>query len=263
MKEIDVADKKKILLDIMDSIDAFCSENKLTYLLSYGSLLGAVRHKGFIPWDDDIDIIMPRPDYEKFITAYENSRFAVASYRDKTYFPMCFAKVYDKNTVCFLNDTINLGYGVAVDIFPVDGIPSSDDESTSFYCAFQKRDKRYMRCLFYESKPAITSIKNIIGYVYRWLFNTRRQAAAVDCFVSSVSYDTAEYAGNILATVRLEKLPKTLYQHICDYQFEDRTYKGPADYDTMLTAQYGNDYMTPPPADNRESLHSERYYYCE
>ena len=85
MKEITIEESKKIQLMILDSIDLFCKSNNLRYSLAYGTLIGAVRHHGFIPWDDDIDIMMPRPDYDKFLKLFKQENLKVQYYgNDKT-----------------------------------------------------------------------------------------------------------------------------------------------------------------------------------
>ena len=81
MKAISQEEIRSIQIAILNSVDAFCRKNNLKYSLAYGTLIGAVRHKGFIPWDDDIDIIMPRPDYDRFVAKYKDSVYDVLSYR--------------------------------------------------------------------------------------------------------------------------------------------------------------------------------------
>ena len=125
MKEIEIEELKRIQIGILKHLDAFCKENNLTYFMCGGTLLGAVRHKGFIPWDDDIDIMMKREDYDKLIALYpknDNSNFKLFSYELDKSFPYPFAKMDDCRTI--FEEEINDSYkiGVNIDIFPIDYI---------------------------------------------------------------------------------------------------------------------------------------------
>ena len=124
MKELSKNEIKTIQLDILQSIHQFCETNNIRYSLAYGTLLGAIRHKGYIPWDDDIDVMMPRPDYERFIQNYPNfcDRNIVQTYNnDNSYYLWC-AKVYDNRTEQITFPTRS---GVCVDVFPIDGLPDN------------------------------------------------------------------------------------------------------------------------------------------
>ena len=129
MKEISFEESKKLELDILLAVADFCNKNNLTYFLAYGTLIGAIRHKGFIPWDDDIDIQMPREDYNKFIETFSHERY-------KTIAPgtplskHSFVKVIDTETVKIeAHKKYKKGFlGVDIDIFPLDGTPSDENE---------------------------------------------------------------------------------------------------------------------------------------
>ena len=130
MREItDLEELKHIELEVMKKIHEFCEENSIIYYLCFGTLIGAVRHDGFIPWDDDIDIYMKRDDYEKFLTLFpqkaEELDLNYANYMTKPYYGRCFTKVFDNKTVLKepqykTDDDI----GVFVDIWPLDGTPN-------------------------------------------------------------------------------------------------------------------------------------------
>jgi lipopolysaccharide cholinephosphotransferase len=139
MTEIkDIRERQLIALDTLKYFNAFCQANKITYMLAYGTLLGAVRHKGFIPWDDDIDIMMHRNDYNKFIALYKNSihpRYKLMSmHTDKNYFAP-LAKLCDNNTVLIQDYKLieNTELGIYIDIFIIDAIPDSKIKALIFY----------------------------------------------------------------------------------------------------------------------------------
>lgn len=129
MKEItDIRELQKIEFDILCDIDRFCRENGIRYFLCGGTLLGAIRHKGFIPWDDDVDIGMLRPDYERFLETFKSDHNELWWHGNKSGYFSPFAKVSDKRTVLTGGDFPDMGCGVYVDITPFDEIPDDPKE---------------------------------------------------------------------------------------------------------------------------------------
>ena len=137
MKKIDIVEAKKMMLDILKTVAKFCDENNLRYFIFYGTYLGALRHKGYIPWDDDIDIAMPRPDYEKFMEIFHAENLAVWTWRKDNKYLLPFAKVYDTRTEVHENADFGETFGVNIDIFPLDGLPKKQSQI--------KRRVEYMR----------------------------------------------------------------------------------------------------------------------
>ena len=130
MREITLAEKKQLMLSVMDEIDAFCRENGLTYFLVGGTLLGAVRHKGFIPWDDDMDIGLPRKDYERLIREFRSGsgKVRVFDFRNKEDYFWPSAKAVAENTVLYELDDRKHPIGVFIDVFPFDGFVGPREE---------------------------------------------------------------------------------------------------------------------------------------
>lgn len=120
-KTIDIKELKKIQLGLLNALDDYCVQNDLTYYLAYGTLIGAIRHKGYIPWDDDIDVMMPREDYNKFIANFNNDKHAsnvkAISHEIDTDYYLSFAKLINKSTV--MQEEVNSDYqiGVYIDVF--------------------------------------------------------------------------------------------------------------------------------------------------
>lgn len=140
MKEMTLREIQLVGLDIMKDIHRFCEENNIRYTLAYGSLIGAVRHKGFIPWDDDVDIWMPRPDYEKFSKSYQSKVGfkSLSPFEDDNYF--YFTKVYDAaRTHVEMKLKHHKGdLGVWVDVFPIDGVSDDRDTFLADYAQIRK-----------------------------------------------------------------------------------------------------------------------------
>ena len=118
MKKITPEEIKKIQLDLLIQFAEFCKKNNLYYCLAYGTLLGAIRHKGFIPWDDDIDVIMPRPDYEKFCKLVAEKKIATSLQNNSTY---PFVKIIDTRTLVRERFAQKEEVGIWIDVFVLDG----------------------------------------------------------------------------------------------------------------------------------------------
>lgn len=115
-------------MDILKHVDAFCKANKLRYSLCGGSLLGAVRHKGYIPWDDDIDIMMPRPNYDIFVATFKSDVDYLVDFEKQEAFRETFVKICRENTH-MVDDLLQRGsFGINIDLFPIDGVPSDKSE---------------------------------------------------------------------------------------------------------------------------------------
>ena len=163
MKKIVNLEHKHIMLQIMDSIDEYCRKNDINYFMMGGTLLGAVRHKGFIPWDDDLDIGMLREDYEKFISSYTdpNGINRLICFENDNKYHLPFAKVIDTRTelVEEVPDSIHLG--VYVDVFPFDNLPGKYKEA----CRYASKVKKYDLLLSVKNTPIKKRrkmVKNII-----------------------------------------------------------------------------------------------------
>ena len=121
---------KNYQISILKAIDSFCKDKNITYFLSGGTLLGAARHAGYIPWDDDLDLMMPREDYDRFTNEFKNEYLKIYSLATVSDCRFPFMKVYDKRTLVaedsFKNEMV---YGVFVDIFPLDKAPSKLSKS--------------------------------------------------------------------------------------------------------------------------------------
>ena len=242
-------------LNVLRSVDAFCRTNHIRYSLFYGTLLGAVRHKGFIPWDDDVDIVMPREDYNRFIRTYRDSRYVLKSVETDPDWPFGFAKCMDMR---LLVDEHLRGcgpFGAYVDIFPIDGLPDDLKQIERIY------KKIWRRWLILElgrwpmrKKGEINPIKAALRFAATNTFWALRRIV-MDRFVSDArkyDYDSSKYAGVQCLGTYLEKncLEREKLGGITDITFEGERFLAFEGYDYYLSHIYG-DYMKLPPQDQR------------
>lgn len=251
MKEIvELAEIKKIELDILIYIDEICRKNHLKYYIGYGTLIGAIRHKGFIPWDDDIDIIMPRPDYIKImkIMQKENGRYKFISIENsKNDYNYPFAKVIDSNTKMVEEWRPNKEeLGIYVDVFPLDGLGNSISEA-------QNSAKKYLknrdRILYLETvrKDGIKGrFLNLIGRknINRYILMIAKRYNA---------YKT-QYVGSMMAWDEREVVERKVYGKGVEVEFENHKFFAPDNYDFILKKWYG-DYMMLPSEKDRKPHH--------
>lgn len=263
MREITDKELKKIQLDILDAVHAFCQAHHLTYFLGYGTLLGAIRHKGYIPWDDDIDICMPRNDYERFIKTFDGAEgnLRVKSYEtDATYY-LPFAKVENSATVLVEAVRFPIAYGVNIDIFPLDGVPDDLKQRQRlfkkvkwYYYIMALKNLRFDKHRAFHKNLLIALVRGLTCFV-----SMRALALHTDKFLDKHADKTLDI-GEIV-TSRIEScFPREAIMQSVDVEFEGRLYKTMAGYDEYLKRCYGN-YMVPPPEKEQVTHHAFKAYW--
>ncbi len=266
MKKISLKEIKKIEIDILEYIDKVCKENNLQYFLCGGTLLGAVRHKGFIPWDDDIDISMPRSDYDRFVKIMKNShcKYQIISTDQKDYY-YNFSKIIDCETI--LNEyhyqPID-NMGVYVDVFPLEGMPSDKLVREKHFNRLDRLRKRINS--FSMLKPKIR--KNLIAYAKSiYLYNKNKKSDLLkfqkeyEKLAKKYNYEDSEY---VYATGGAYKNKDIFLKEILfdckDIEFEGRKFSAPKECDLYLKQLYG-DYMQLPPSEKQVSNHNYEAKY--
>ena len=269
MKELSLNEIKEIELEILKEIHQICEKENIRYALCDGTLLGAVRHGGFIPWDDDIDIMMPRKDYDAFIKyckANQTKLKLLCVETDENY-GYLFAKASDTNTVLYENNANSqkIEMGVNVDIFPLDGlgdnIESAKKEfrSTSFErelvvaCNWKKFFKSKTHSLIYE--PI-----RFAFFVLSRLVSPKKLIKSLQKKFKKNDFDNSAFSACIMGSYRLKGIFETpIYSELSEIEFEGYTFKCFKHYDEYLTSIYG-DYMKLPPKEKQVSHHTYKAY---
>ena len=255
-------ESKKIQLEILLYFDQFCKDNNLRYYLAYGTLIGAIRHQGFIPWDDDIDVEMPRPDWVKLKELFVNQgKYELCYPGDKKSRFHCI-KIFDRRTikieqgVKYSDDYL----GIDIDVFAVDGSPDDVEE----YKEIRKKIKT-----FYNRSCSIKcgltgSLKNrirILLYMIRYGNPDKLMNKALTLCQSS-NYEESSYATRYSRFGKGEgyRVPKSCYANAVYKEFEGNLFPVPVGYDEVLRAEYG-DYMQLPPVEQRITHHTSKVYW--
>ena len=251
-RQLNEEEIKEIELGVMDYIHNLCEKENINYSLAYGTLLGAVRHKGYIPWDDDVDISLKRDEYDKLYQAVLRDNdpiYKVASWENDSRYPYPFYRVYDARTVYennYIENDIDLG--ICVDVFPFDYYADVNKEMVKL--------DTYRRLSVYtlygiHSKNA--GLKNIIRYLLVLVFRlTRVKTWNKKMNLLSMQAKDNDSIDYLMENKRTStKFEKTLLDKVMDSPFEDRTYKIPEASHQILSAIYGDDFMEIPPVEKR------------
>ena len=251
-RQLNEEEIKEIELGVMDYIHNLCEKENINYSLAYGTLLGAVRHKGYIPWDDDVDISLKRDEYDKLYQAVLRDNdpiYKVASWENDSRYPYPFYRVYDARTVYennYIENDIDLG--ICVDVFPFDYYADVNKEMVKL--------DTYRRLSVYtlygiHSKSA--GLKNIVRYLLVLVFRlTRVKTWNKKMNLLSMQAKDSDSIDYLMENKRTStKFDKTLLDKVIDGPFEDRTYKIPEASHQILSAIYGDDFMEIPPVEKR------------
>ena len=267
MQEItDIKDIQSIALNILIYVDDICKKNNIRYSLAGGTAIGAIRHKGFIPWDDDIDIMMPRPDYEKFLKIMDNSEnknFKALHYGANfpNYF-YGFTKVVDLNTKLYESTLINNpDLGVFIDVFPIDGAPHNINKLLKKYKKYQSLTTlASMKKFAKSSKGKLRTLLKFPSYlfakIFGWKFWYKRKLKIIE----KCDYDKCDKSIILDDVCAIKALmDKNIYDEYINVPFENCNASILKDYDIYLTSIYG-DYMTPPPKEKQIAPHIFKIY---
>ena len=268
MKRIELEELKSIQVEILSKVHNFCVKNNIRYSLTAGTLLGAIRHKGYIPWDDDIDIAMPRPDYDRFLNSfngvYPDSYVIAPELNWNFYAP--YANVCDNRTIVYESSNGHRGIdmGIKIDIFPIDGVPSD----YPLYMSKLKRIQFINKILWgkrFEMNQShnlnfTTSLKILAA---KALFSFRSYASyqkELNKIARCCPFEISNYAHTWVFSAIENRFKREIFEEFVSVQFEGGTYIAIKDYDVWLTALY-QDYMELPPIEQRVAHHHFAAYW--
>ncbi|MDR3156994.1 MAG: LicD family protein [Lactobacillales bacterium] len=240
-------------LDIAKEIKRICDKHNINYFLAYGTLLGAVRHKGFIPWDDDMDIGMLREDYEKFLKIADkelDSQYVLKHwFNDETYH-LCFAKVMKKGTLALESASKRASeQGIYVDVLPYDNVIVSNQKQKKFIYVVARM--LLIKCKVYPwlEKKGI-NIKKYIMYLpirlFVVFFSRNFLIKKFDKMMRQYNFLNTEYVCSFGDYYR-KSFKRMWLNEFMDLSFENLMFKSLKNYDEYLKIAYGNNYMQLPP----------------
>ena len=242
---MDLIEIKQIEKRMLAYVDNFCRKNKIRYWVCGGTLLGTIRHKGFIPWDDDIDIFLPWKDYQCLIEQFEETdRFSMLGFgtAEENDFPDLFAKVVDKRTVIHEDiGTIRKINPLWIDVFPLIGLPEDKKERLSFFAGYKELNRQIWQD-FYAANGRVD--------IFASWFHRQKE------FLSRYDFDTSSYVG-VLGTAYGERdcTTRMVYDQTLRMPFEDIEVNVPVGYQEYLDNLYGNDWMKLPEKSKRKTHH--------
>ena len=269
MRKIEIDEMRQRLLSMAEYLQNICKENGLKMFLSGGTLLGAVRHKGLIPWDDDIDVHMPRPDYDRLIKIFKEKenigKYKLLSHELNDKYVYTFAKLVDDDTLLIEDDIYSgVDMGLYLDIFPIDGL---GDAIATAEKQMKKMNKYLVMNYALLVKPwrkKCTFFKNFAIELMRCavkIYGINRLHKKIRKLAKSLPYEQCEYVGEYIDQVGSNRIVRRseVYGDSVDMQFEGLKLPAPVGWDKYLTQFYG-DYMQLPPEKKRVATHGYILY---
>ena len=252
-------------IDLMVKLLQVCKKHGIHIFVSGGTLLGAARHQGMIPWDDDIDIWMPRPDYERLLKEYDHPYYKVLSAATDKNYPLDFPKVHDIRTMV-VEDGGDGNWGVFIDIFILDGIHSPDEgvkmmNKVAKYRAVVSNQRFTRKFKLTRSMGAKKFVMAILGKIAHTFISLNKVLLKEDAYISGNDYEECDYASSLVDYKYQVFVPKKALEPFVLMPFEDRMFRCPADSHVSLVETFGPNYMTPPPPEKRYSVHSSKAFW--
>ena len=266
-----IRETQQAALEILHTVAQICEEKNFRYYLVYGTLIGAVRHNGFIPWDDDVDIMMPRPDYDKLIDYLrehigEYPHLEVFNRETCQAYPYMITRISDDRYEIIMENEKPFGMGVFIDIYPYDGLGNDQKEAVRFG---MKGDRLSSLC--YQATRDHFAIETTTSffrkcikmpvYLFCRLCGKERFQDELEKLARVKPYDESRFVGCViwLSWGVKDMYLRKWFEGYTYMPFEGYRFRVPADYDKILRHTYG-DYMQLPPEEDRVGHHYYKAY---
>lgn len=268
-KELTIQEIQGVSLEILKQVTDLCEGLHLRYALIYGTLIGAVRHHGYIPWDDDVDIMMPRPDYDKLLQHLSTHKLpSLTLFNRQTCpdYPYMISRVSDDRYILEMENEDSVGMGVFIDIYPYDGLGKTKEEAVSFGL---KGDRLSSLCYqatrkHFAIETTTSTLRKIVKYpvfLVSKMIGKNFFQDKLEKLAGVRDYESSEYIGCIIWLSWGEKdiFPRKWFDETIMMPFDKYEFRVPKHYDEVLRHEYG-DYMQLPPEKDRIGHHYFKAY---
>lgn len=259
MKKMELDYQKKTQLKILLELDTFCKNNGLKYFLIAGTLLGAVRHKGFIPWDDDIDVLMERDDYEKLINLYNirKNKYKLLHYSINKDLLLPFVKIEDSfSELKFGLVFKGKSAGINIDVFPLDAVPNKLFEKFFLYIKikFYRVLINFKVIAYDKNRLFIKNFILVLGKLFLLPFGVVKICTKLDCLVRKHKINSDSIVAALIWGTGCEEVTEEVFDKTVQLPFEGYNFPAPIGWNKWLKVRYG-DYMKLPPKELQQSHH--------
>lgn len=271
-EKLSMSDIQKGAIQILKEIDNICNKLNIKYVLAYGTLLGAIRHKGFIPWDDDVDIMMPRKDYNilvKYFIENKEKLLPLKIFNTSTVkeYPYMISRISDIRYELDVKNEKKYGIGLFVDIYPIDGLGNDENKSKKLH----NKASLYASMCFLSTRNSIKreNTKGICRILLKYPAFIIAKIFGKDFFMKNLtklsqkfSYDESKYVSCVVWGAIDDIFPRSWLEERIKISFENETFYVPKEYDKFLRQSYGN-YMKLPPLKEQKPHHYYEAYKKE